>query len=373
MSLVKDEIYMREAIRLATSKLGLTTPDPLVGAVVVKDGRIVGRGFHAEQSTPHAEAMAIELAGKSAKGATLYLNLEPCCHYGYNPPCTQAIIRSGVRKVVASMKDPNPLVSGKGFKELLDAGIEVDIGILADEARKLNEPFIKHIRTGLPFVILKSAMSMDGKIATRTSESKYISGKASRQLVHLTRLHMDAVLTTVRTVKIDDPLLTVRDIGGERIMKRNPKKIVLDPMAEIPLSSNVLKNEPEKTLVVISGAAPASRVEKIRRKGAVILQAETRSGNIDLRKLMVELGEDNIMGIMIEAGGNFADAALGAGIVDKVMYFIAPRIIGGRDAPTPVEGKGIAGLRDALQVWDATFTRCGGDILIEGYVNGRHK
>lgn len=373
MSLCDDELYMAEAIRLARTQLGHTSPDPLVGAVVVKDGKIISRGAHAEQSTPHAEAIAIEKAGARSRGATLYLNLEPCCHYGYNPPCTQAVIKGGIRRVVASMRDPNPLVSGKGFRELLEAGIEVNVGVLADEAKKLNEPFIKHIRTGRPFVVLKSALSMDGKIATRTGDSKYISSKESRRLVHVTRMHMDAILTTLTTVVIDDPLLTVRDVGTEKLRKRNPRRIVIDPLAQIPLKSHILNDEPEKTTVVVSSKAPARRIEAIERKGADVIRGRSKGGFIDLNALMKELGKENIMGIMIEAGGGFAASALESGIVDKVMYFIAPKIIGGSTAPTPVEGKGAAKLKDVLNIRDVTFRRFDNDVLIEGYVDGRHK
>lgn len=368
MGLEQDNKFMQDALILARSQMGKTCPDPMVGAVIVKDGRIISRGYHAEQSTPHAEAFAIRKAGAKAKGATLYLNLEPCCHYGYNPPCTHAIIKSGIKKVVAAMQDPNPMVSGKGFRELKEAGIDVRIGVLEKEAKLLNEAFIKFITTNIPFVILKSAMTLDGKIATVTKESKYITNKLSRQYVHLLRIYVDAVMTGVNTIKKDDPHLTVRDIGKEKVAKRDPKKIILDTLAEIPLTSNVLKSEPGKTIVVVGKDAPKKKLEKIREIGAVVLTAAVKHGQIDLKKLMVELGEDNITSIMIESGGTLAAGALSAGIVDKVLYFIAPKIVGGRKAITPVEGPGIRKLSSAIDLKNVEVKRFGEDILIEGYV-----
>jgi diaminohydroxyphosphoribosylaminopyrimidine deaminase/5-amino-6-(5-phosphoribosylamino)uracil reductase len=368
MILEQDKKFMLEALALARSQMGKTSPDPLVGAVIVKNGKIISRGYHAEQATPHAEAFAIKKAGAKAKGSTLYLNLEPCCHYGYNPPCTNTIIKAGIRKVVAAMQDPNPLVSGKGFAQLKEAGIEVKVGVLESEAKSLNEIFIKFIKRNMPFVILKSAMSLDGKIATSTKESLYITNKASRQYVHTLRVFVDAVMTSVRTVKIDDPKFTARDIGNEKIQKRNPKKIIIDAMAEIPLRSNVLKNEPEKTIVVIGETAPRSRIGAIRKTGAVIIKINTKNGKFDLKKLMVELGEDNITSIMIESGGNFADSALKSGIVDKVIYFIAPKIIGGKDAPTPVEGAGIKKMSKIVQLKNVKIRTFGSDVMVEGYI-----
>jgi diaminohydroxyphosphoribosylaminopyrimidine deaminase/5-amino-6-(5-phosphoribosylamino)uracil reductase len=368
MSAEEDKKFMLEALALARSQMGKTGPDPMVGALIVKNGRIISKGYHAEQSTPHAEAFAIKKAGSKTKGSTLYLNLEPCCHYGYNPPCTHAIIKAGIKKIVAAMQDPNPLVNGKGFAQLKDAGIDVKVGVLEKEARKLNESFVKYITTALPFVILKSAMSLDGKIATVTKESKYITGLPARRYVHMLRVYVDAVMVGVNTVKIDDPELTVRDVGDENITKRNPKKIVLDTKAEIPLNSKVLKNEPEKTIIVVGEKAPKNRIDKIIKTGAVVLKAKTTGGKIDLKKLMVELGEDKITSIMLEAGGTLAASALSSGIVDKVLFFIAPKIIGGKTAPTPVGGKGFNKLSQAINLKSANVNMLGQDVLIEGYL-----
>lgn len=369
MSSEEDRKFMLEALAMARSQMGKTSPDPMVGALIVKNGHIVGRGYHAQQSTPHAEAFAIKKAGDMAEGATLYLNLEPCCHYGYNPPCTHAIIKAGIKRVVAAMQDPNPLVNGKGFAQLRDAGIQVNIGLLEKEARELNEPFIKYITADTPFVMLKSAMTLDGKIATVTKESKYITGLIARQYVHMLRVYVDAVMVGINTVKLDDPELTVRDVGDEKIAKRNPKKIILDTKAEIPLDSKVLKNEPEKTIIVVGEKAPKPRIDRIIKTGAVVLKAKTKGGQIDLKKLMVELGEDKITGIMIEAGGTLAASALKEGIVDKVLFFIAPKIIGGKEAPTPVGGKGFKKLSQAIDLKSADVRMLGRDVLIEGYIS----
>lgn len=363
----EDKKFMLEALSLARSQMGKTSPDPMVGAEIVKNGCVVGRGYHSEQGTPHAEAFAIKKAGENARGATLYLNLEPCSHYGYNPPCTHAIIKAGIKRVVASMKDPNPLVNGKGFAQLRDAGVSVEVGLLEKEAKELNEAFIKYITTDLPFVILKTAMSMDGKTATVTGDSKYITGLQSRQYVHVLRTYVDAMMVGVNTVIIDDPKLTVRDIGDEKIVKRNPKKIILDTNAEIPLKSYILKYEPEKTIVVVGKDAPKSKIDKIRNTGADVMIAETKKGQIDLRKLMVELGEDKIMSIMIESGGTLAASALKEGIVDKVMFFIAPILIGGKTAPTPVGGEGFKKLSQAINLQNTNIRIIGKDVLIEGY------
>jgi diaminohydroxyphosphoribosylaminopyrimidine deaminase/5-amino-6-(5-phosphoribosylamino)uracil reductase len=369
MSADTDKKFMQEALALARSQMGKTSPDPMVGALVVKDNRVISRGYHAEQSTPHAEAFAIKKAGTRSKGATLYLNLEPCCHYGYNPPCTDAIIKAGIKRVVAAMQDPNPLVNGKGFSQLRDAGIKVKVGVLEEEARELNEAFIKYITTNMPFVILKTAMSMDGKVATVTGDSIYITGLASRQYVHVLRVYVDAMMLGVNTVIMDDPKLTVRDVGDEKIEKRNPKKIILDTNAEIPLNSYILKHEPEKTIVVTGESAPKKKLDKIRKTGASVLRAATRGGVIDLRKLMAELGEDKITSIMIESGGTLAASALKEGIVDKVMFFIAPKIIGGKTAPTPVAGDGFKKLSQAINLKSPRVRMFGSDVLIEGYIS----
>jgi diaminohydroxyphosphoribosylaminopyrimidine deaminase/5-amino-6-(5-phosphoribosylamino)uracil reductase len=358
-----DIEFMNEALRLARMMAGRTSPDPMVGAVVVRGGVIVGSGYHGEVGSPHAEAIAIKKAGAGAKGATLYVNLEPCCHFGNNPPCADTIITSGIKRVVTAMKDPNPLVSGKGFRKLKNAGVKVDVGLLGDQAEKLNEAFVKFMTTGTPFVILKSAMSLDGKIATVTGQSEWISGEASRKMVHILRSHVDAVMTSIVTVLVDDPMLTVRMVKG-----RNPLKMIIDPEGRIPLGSKILKNEPWKTMVVVTEKAPSSKIKALEKLDAEVIITRSSGGMIDLKQLMRVLADRGIMSIMVEAGGGLAACAIRAEIVDKIMYFIAPMIIGGATAPTPVEGDGIVNILQALKLKKCSFSKVGDDLLVEGYL-----
>lgn len=358
---------MRQALGLAKSVEGRTSPDPMVGAVLVKDGKVLSTGYHAEVTTPHAEAWAIEKAGEAARGSTLYVNLEPCCYFETknNPPCTQTIIKAGIKRVVAAMEDPNPSVAGRGFAELRDAGVEVEVGMLEEEARKLNEVFVKHVSTGRPFVILKTAMSLDGKIATQTGESFWITGIEARQRGHQLRNMVDAVLVGINTIIKDDPELTVREIEG-RI--KNPQKIILDPQARLPLSSKVLKIEPHNTLVVVDQQAAKRRQDKIKAKGAQVLALKGKNGSFPMDKLMKELARRKIASILIEGGGETNARALSAGIVDKVNFFMSPKIIGGSKSPTPVEGEGIDSLSKAIKIKDFSAVKIGEDFLIEGYI-----
>lgn len=363
----EDINFMREALSLAASMRGRTSPDPMVGAVIVKDGKILSTGYHAEVATPHAEAWAIEKAGDKTRGATLYVNLEPCCFFEEknNPPCTQAIIRSGIKRVVAAIEDPNPSVAGKGLAELREAGIEVNVGLLEKEAKQLNEVFIKHITTGRPFVILKTAMTLDGKIATKSGESFWITGIEARQMGHHLRNIVDAVVVGVGTVVKDDPGLTVREIKGKI---KNPKKIILDPKARLPLNAKVLKIEPENTLVIVGSNAPKIRVGKIKGKKAEVLQLKTKNGVFNLDKAMKELTKRKITSILIEGGGETNAEALSSGIVDKVYFFISPKLLGGRDAKTPVEGEGEKSLSKAIKLRDITLEKAGEDLLVTGYL-----
>jgi len=337
---VKSNDFMRRALTLAASQKGKTSPDPMVGAVIVKNGKIISEGYHSEPKTPHAEAWAIEKAGGKAKGATLYVNLEPCCFFETknNPPCSEAIINAGIKKVVIAMVDPNPKVSGRGIGELKKAGIKVEVGLLGDEARKLNEVFVKYITTGIPFVTLKTAMTLDGKIATGTGDSFWVSGKEAQKYAHRLRVENDAVMVGIGTVKKDDPALTVRHVRG-----RNPLKIVVDPKHELSPKSKILSFEPEKALV----CSPA--------KGG-------------LKKLMKKLGKAKITSILLEGGGKLNASAIEEKIVDKVIFFIAPKIAGGEKAITPVEGDGIKKMRNALPIKHWSFQKIGADILVEGYL-----
>jgi diaminohydroxyphosphoribosylaminopyrimidine deaminase/5-amino-6-(5-phosphoribosylamino)uracil reductase len=354
---------MKETLELAERARGLTSPDPMVGAVIVKGDNVVGRGYHAEVGTPHAESFAIKKAGPKAKGATMYVNLEPCCHYGNNPPCVDQIIKAGIKKVVAAMRDPNPLVSGKGIKKLRKFGVDVKVGLLEREARVLNESFVRFITARKPFVILKSAMSIDGKIATPSGESRWITGRRARAAVHKIRSTVDAVMIGIGTAIKDNPRLTARIKGG-----RNPLKIIIDPRAEIPLRQKALTYEPEKTIVVVSERAPKAKIIKIERTGARILILPSKKGVIDLKMLMKLLAGDGVVSIMIEGGGELSARAIEARIVNKVLFFISPKIIGGRRAKTPVEGEGVKRLSRALQLKNIKCSGVGEDLLIEGHI-----
>jgi len=362
---MNEKDFMLEAFSLAKSAEGRTSPDPMVGAVLVKDNKIVSTGYHAEVTTPHAEAWAIDKAGSKAQGSTLYVNLEPCCYFETknNPPCTQTIIKAGIKKVVAAMKDPNPFVSGKGFAELREAGIEVEVGLLEEEAKKLNEIFIKFITTGRPFVTLKSAISLDGKIATKTGESFWITGIESRQKVHEMRNLSDAILIGINTVIRDNPSLTVRDVKNKI---KNPIKIIIDSSLKIPLNSKVLKFEPQNTIIIASNQAPENRKKKIVSLGATILCLKDKKGVLPFDKIIKELGKQKITSILIEGGGTTNAEALKADIVDKVAFFIAPKIIGGVKAPSVVMGNGIKNLSEAIQLKDLSVSKIGDDLLVEG-------
>jgi len=354
---------MREALALAKSAEGRTSPDPMVGAVLVKGGRIISMGYHGEVATPHAEAWAIQKAGEETKGSVLYLNLEPCAHYGNNPPCVELILKAGIKEVVAAMKDPNPLVNGRGFAYLKKQGIKVRVGLLEEEAKKLNEVFIKYITTKLPFVVLKTAVTLDGKIATRTGASRWVASADSLRYAHHLRNIYDAILVGVRTVLIDDPKLNVR-----RVKKiKDPIRIVLDAYARTPLEAQVLNSFGGKTIVVVSPQAPAKRVKALEKKGAEILTIPAKAGHINLRPLLKKLGERKITSLLVEGGGEVNASFLEEGLVDKALFFIAPKIFGGREAPTAVEGAGVKLPAQAWQLKSIFLERVGKDFLIGGY------
>ena len=354
---MNDEFYMRRALRLARRAIGRTSPNPMVGAVLVKDGKIISEGYHKRAGEPHAEAIAIKRAmpyeAESLNGATLYVSLEPCCHTEKRtPPCTKAIINAGIKRVVIAHLDPNPKVSGRGVEELRRAGIEVVSGVLEKEATLLNEAYIKYIKTGMPFVILKTAMSLDGKIATAKGESKWITGQRARLLVHRLRSRVDAVLTAIGTVKADDPELTSRIRHG-----KDPIRIVIDPEFETPKNSKILKTPP-RTIIVTKKEVDLKGVEFIRYKG-----------RLDLQALMKELAKMEIMSIMVEGGSSLSAHCLEEGIVDKVMFFIAPKIIGGKNSYPAIGGSGVKTLSEAYKIRDMRARHIGEDILIEGYID----
>jgi diaminohydroxyphosphoribosylaminopyrimidine deaminase / 5-amino-6-(5-phosphoribosylamino)uracil reductase len=350
------------ALRLAAR--GHTSPNPMVGAVVVKGDVIVGRGYHPKAGEPHAEVFALREAGDKARGSTLYVTLEPCSHFGRTPPCADAVIQSGVSRVVAAMVDPNPKVAGSGLDKLTRAGIEVTVGVLEEQARKLNEAYVKVITTGMPFVTLKMAMTLDGKIATHAGDSKWISGEESRRLVHRMRSHADAVVVGAGTALTDDPLLTAR--SGKS--SRQPARVIVDELARMSPDAQVFRAEGGQAIVATTSQAAPDDLRKLEAAGARIVIIEGKDGLVDLPALFRELAGFGMINIILEGGGELNAGALRAGIVDKVVMFMAPKIIGGRHAKTPVEGAGSASMADALKLTDLRTRRCGEDIVVTARV-----
>lgn len=360
-----DRRYMKLALELAARARGRTSPNPMVGAVVVKEGKIIGQGYHLKAGTPHAEIHALNEAGKAAAGSTLYVTLEPCCHYGRTGPCTGAIINAGVSRVVTAMGDPNPLVAGEGIRLLRSAGIEVTAGVLEEEARVLNEVFVKYITTGRPYVIAKAAVSLDGKIATRSGKSKWITGAEARAYGRQLRDWYDAIMVGIGTVLADDPALTTRlpDGGG-----RDPVRIILDSRSGIPLNARVLTQESEApTIIAVTAQAPPEKLEGLRKNGVEALIVN-EGPQVDLAELMRLLGERGITSVLLEGGAMVHGSAFSAQIVDKVAWFIAPKIIGGRDAPGPVGGMGADSPADAAVLERVKISHLGADLLVEGYL-----
>jgi diaminohydroxyphosphoribosylaminopyrimidine deaminase / 5-amino-6-(5-phosphoribosylamino)uracil reductase len=358
--------YMRRAIVLARRGKGWVNPNPLVGAVLVKDKRIIGEGYHEHFGGPHAEVNAIRNAKEDVSGSTLFVTLEPCSHHGKTHPCTELILKKGIKKVVIGTLDPNPKVNGNGKKILLDHGLEVLSGFLEDEIIRMNEPFFKYIRSGIPFCILKTAMTLDGKIATVTKESHWISGQESRKFIHELRQQVSAIMVGINTVLVDDPLLTTRREGKKN---KNPLKVIVDTNARLPLDAKVLTNDPQLTLIATSSSTDKSKLTQLERSGAHVLVCPTKNEKIDLKYLMNSLGTMGIDSVLLEGGGTLSFSALQDGIVDKVISFIAPKIVGGRVAMTPVGGKGIEKLNDAIILTDITVKHVGVDIMIQGYIN----
>lgn len=356
---------MRRALALAARGAGYVSPNPLVGAVIVMDGKVIGEGWHKEFGGPHAEVHAIAGAAHSVEGAELYVNLEPCSHQGKTPPCTDLIIRSGIKKVYIGMQDPNPLVNGKGSEILRKNGVEVQTGVLENDCRKLNEAFIKFITTRRPFVVLKYAMTLDGKIATVDNASRWITGEESRRIVHRLRHSLGSVMVGADTVIYDDPMLNVR-LEGKKW--RSPLKIIADSTLRIPLEARVLSNEPQLCLIATTDKAAPDKVVSVRRTGAQVLVCPGDGGRVDLDYLFTQLGLMDIDSVLLEGGSTLAFSALSQGLVDKVIAFVAPKLLGGAKAPTPVGGKGIAAMEDALNLYRMKVKKVGTDLMFEGYL-----
>ena len=359
-----DEQMMARAISLARNGLGRTSPNPLVGAVIVRDGRIVAEGWHRKAGTPHAEIHALNMAGELARGATVYVSLEPCAHYGRTGPCARALVEAGVSRVVVAMMDPNPKVAGKGIAILQEAGIEVTTGVLEQEARQLNEVFLKWMTTGLPFVALKTAMTLDGKIATAAGQSQWITNEASRYETHRLRDIYDGILVGINTALADNPSLTTR---LKEYQGRNPVRIVVDSRARLPLESKLVTDGAARTIVAVTAGAPADRLEALRSAGAEVIVAGS-SNHVDMQSLMEQLGAMKISSVLVEGGGSVNFSLLQAGLVDRVYAFIAPKLVGGRDALTPVEGEGFQELDRAVELENIQLRQLGSDVLLTGIV-----
>lgn len=362
-NLATDEHYMAEALMLARNATGRTTPNPLVGAVVVKDSRIISAGWHRQAGTPHAEVHALNMAGELAEGATLYVTLEPCSHFGRTPPCVNRIIDAKIKRVVVATVDPNPKVAGRGIEILRNFGISVDVGVLEEEARKLNEVFFKWVTKNLPFVTMKFAASLDGKIATASGQSQWISCKKSRQLVHRLRDINAGIMVGVGTVLADNPSLTSRIEGG-----KNPVRIVADSFARTPIDAKIICDKQAETIIAVTASAPADKLSALKDSGAEIIIAGA-GPKVDLNILMREIAARDITSVLLEGGGTLNFSMLEAGLVDKVIAFITPMILGGNKAPAAVTGAGFMNLADAVRLKNSVTKIIDTDIILEGYVD----
>lgn len=371
MKLEPDERYMWMALDLARRGWGKTNPNPMVGAVLVKGGEVVGTGFHKKAGERHAEVIALEEAGERARGSTLYVNLEPCSHFGRTPPCVEEIIMAGVRKVVAACVDPNPLIAGKGIRRLQEAGIKVKTGVLEEKAKRLNEVFFKYITTKMPFIIVKAAMTMDGKIATVAGKSRWISGEKSRKLVHRLRSISDGIMVGINTVLKDDPLLTARlDDGGGN----NPVRIIVDSKGRLPLDTKIVQTAFRiNTILATTELAPPDKLKALRSYGVEVLIVPSRAGQVDLYELMLSLGRKEISSLLVEGGGTLNYSLLQENLIDKIYFFIAPLLLGGVAAPTPLEGSGVYEMDDSWVVEGMEIRQLDKDLLIIGYPARREK
>ncbi|MGO4888280.1 bifunctional diaminohydroxyphosphoribosylaminopyrimidine deaminase/5-amino-6-(5-phosphoribosylamino)uracil reductase RibD [Anaerobacillus sp. MEB173] len=355
---MNDHQYMKLALELASSAKGQTTPNPLVGAVVVKDNQIAGMGAHLKAGEPHAEVHALRMAGEKAEGATIYVTLEPCSHHGRTPPCADLVIESGIKRVVIASTDPNPKVAGKGIAKLKDAGIDVEVGLLKEEANELNRVFFHYIATKKPFVTLKSATSLDGKIATVTGESKWITGELAREDVHYLRHQHDAILVGVGTVIADNPSLTTRLLNGGK----NPIRIILDHQLRTPLDASVVTDSQAPTWFITSQQAPAEKIAALKEMGMTVHQLN--SSVIDVNKMLEVLGANGISSLLVEGGAKVNGSFLLSRAVNQVITYIAPKLIGGQNAPTSFSGTGFESIADVLSLRVRSVEQLGDDIKI---------
>ncbi len=362
---ISDEPFMRLALKLAQRGRGKVEPNPLVGAVLVKQGKVLAADYHRRFGGPHAEVNALKYAGRSARGASLYVSLEPCSHFGKTPPCTQALIQAGIKRVVAACQDPFLEVRGRGIRQLKRAGIAVEVGLLEEEAKTVNAPYFTRETQGRPFFIAKWAMTLDGKIATHTGNSRWISNERSRRIVHRLRSQVDAVMVGIGTVLRDDSLLTARGRGG-----RCPWRIVVDSRARLPLSSQLVKTAAASPIMVaVTDRAPKQRCKALQKAGCEVLVLPATAEGVSLVHLASVLGEKRMTSVLIEGGGRLLGSALDADLIDKVVVFVAPKLVGGKDAPSAIAGKGLAKMGEALELYQKRTRKVGSDLMVSGFLH----
>jgi diaminohydroxyphosphoribosylaminopyrimidine deaminase/5-amino-6-(5-phosphoribosylamino)uracil reductase len=365
---VDDERFMDEALELAARGRGLVSPNPLVGAVVVADGQVVGRGWHEGPGKPHAEVVGLAEAGERARGATLYTSLEPCDHHGRTPPCSIAAIDAGVRRVVAALIDPNPVVDGSGIRRLREAGLDVTVGVREAEASRTNEAFFTHVRTGLPFVTLKMASTLDGKVAARDGSSRWITGKESRADVHRMRAASDAIVVGAGTAVLDDPQLTVRD---PEYRGRPVLRVVVDGSGRLPADARVFSDD-APTLVATTESAPQSRRDEWREGGAEVVVYDSSDGRVPLGPVLADLGKRSVQSALLEGGPTLAWSAVRDGLVDRMVVYLAPKVVGGAASPAMLMGEGVPSMPDAIDLDITDVIRVGNDLKVEADVH-RHR
>lgn len=363
------EKYMKVAIAQAKKAVGRVSPNPMVGAVLVKKGEIIGLGYHHQAGSPHAEINVLKKAGKKARNADLYVNLEPCCHYGRTPPCVDAIIESGIKRIMIGITDPNPLVSGKGIARLKSAGTTTQVGVLEEACSKLNEVYLKYITKKIPFVILKVASSLDGKIATRSGDSRGITAQESLRFVHRLRDQCDALMVGIGTVQADNPLLTTRLKGK---VGKDPIRVIVDSSLRISPQARLFNPHSQAGVIIATTQkAPRGKKERLEKIGAKVITVGSANGKVDLKKLMVALGKLEITSLLIEGGTKIITSALKDDIVDKIFFFYAPKILGGHAAHGITAGEGVEYVNQALTVQDLKVKRQGEDVLVEGYIRDK--
>ncbi len=354
--------YMQLAIELARKGMGRTAPNPMVGCVIVRDGKIMTDGFHEQYGGYHAERNALLRCEEDLTGADLYVTLEPCCHQGQTPPCTDIILERGIGRVYIGAMDPNPKVAGKGAQILREHGVEVETGILEKECLELNEVFMQYIATGIPYVAMKYAMTMDGKIATYTGDSKWVTGEVARRHVHELRKRYSAIMVGIGTVLVDDPMLNCRIEEGV-----DPVRIICDSRLRIPLESQIVQTAKGIPTIVAYASGDPKKEEDLRKAGVELIPINEH-GRVDFAKLLAELGQRKIDSVLIEGGGTFHGTVLKSGMVNRIFCYIAPKLIGGKEARSPVEGDGFSYMREALEMTDSEIIKLGGDICITGCV-----